>query len=487
MTGSKNMNAVEHLTQTVIQRIPTEWVMWSGLLATLLLIYLPDIGHGFIKDDFNWIVTSRADNFFDVFALFTTTNDFYRPLVGVSFAINWELFGLQPFGYAVTNFTILVASAVAIRQLCTALGMTKECGWLAAGLWSLNYYGINIALLWISGRTSLLVTLFSLLSATAFVRHHRYQSAAWALLAMLSKEEAVLLPFILLLWAGFSFADVTSRRSIGWSLRSVSVSVFPLFTALAVYMIARTASGGMTPMSAPAAYQFTFHPSSLTGNLLSYLDRAGTLSGGVLFLLALSAVRLPRPNGRQWQWVKLGVVWTLGGLSLAVLLPIRSSLHAIGPSAGAALAGAALITALWDHAGQIARTRMVITGILIVSLILVPVHWARNDKWADWAILSTHVLKQIGPLAATLPAGSVIQVNDDRDHRINLDASFGTLIETAVTAYTGQYLHIWMEPPPIDWQSAGLVRPHQQDITATFILDSPHLIGPADRPTEPDS
>ena len=50
-----------------------------------------------------------------------------------------------------------------------------------------------------------------------------------------------------------------------------------------------------------------------------------------------------------------------------------------------------------------------------------------------------------------------------------------------------QHIHIWMEPPPIDWQSAGLVRPHQQDITATFILDSPHLIGPADRPREPDS
>jgi hypothetical protein len=123
---------------------------------------------------------------------------------------------------------------------------------------------------------------------------------------------------------------------------------------------------------------------------------------------------------------------------------------------------------------------MVTTGILIVSLILVPVHWARNDKWADWAILSTNVLKKIGPLAATLPVGSVIQINDDRDHRINLDASFGTLIETAVTAYTGRHFHVWMEPPPIDWQSAGLVRPLEHDITATFTLDSTHLTGPVE-------
>ena len=82
------MNVVQRLTQTVNQRIPIDWVLWPGLLATLLLIYLPDIGHGFIKDDFVWIVTSRADNVFDLFALFTETNDFYRPIVGLSFAAN---------------------------------------------------------------------------------------------------------------------------------------------------------------------------------------------------------------------------------------------------------------------------------------------------------------------------------------------------------------------------------------------------------------
>ena len=32
---------------------------WSGLLlATLLIIYLPGLGHGFIKDDFVWIASN---------------------------------------------------------------------------------------------------------------------------------------------------------------------------------------------------------------------------------------------------------------------------------------------------------------------------------------------------------------------------------------------------------------------------------------------
>ena len=36
------------------------------LLAAFLVIYLPDVGHGFIKDDFGWIAGSQVTSAYDV-------------------------------------------------------------------------------------------------------------------------------------------------------------------------------------------------------------------------------------------------------------------------------------------------------------------------------------------------------------------------------------------------------------------------------------
>ena len=41
------------------------------LLAALGLAYLPDLGHGFIKDDFMWIRTARLESIADLPTLLT--------------------------------------------------------------------------------------------------------------------------------------------------------------------------------------------------------------------------------------------------------------------------------------------------------------------------------------------------------------------------------------------------------------------------------
>ena len=453
----------------------TEWWGALGLLVVLLVIYLPALGHGFIKDDFAWIASSQVTSVAALFVLFTEAADFYRPVVGLSFAVDWWLFGLSPLAFGLTNLALLLAAAFAVRTLALALGMQRETAMVAAALFCLNYHGINTSLLWISGRTSLLVTLFALLAASAFVGGRRWRAMAWTLVAMLSKEDAVLLPFVLLLWSALD-TSLGARPTLGGRLRTAVHQSWPLFVVLTFYLAIRTAAGGMTPMSATSSYQFVLEPASVALNLLAYLDRAGTLSAGVVVLLALAAVAVPRPRADERRWVLLGSLWLVVGLALAVLLPARSSLLSIGPSAGAALAGAALITALWEHGSARARSRIAAAGALIVSLILVPIHWARNDKWVEWAQLSTHVLNEVAPVAGALPPGKVVQIDDERGARMNLDSSFGTLIEPAMLVHTGRSRGIWIEPPPVNWQEAGLVRPHPRDIAARFALRGKKLV-----------
>ena len=66
------------------------------LCAAFLVIYLPDIGHGFLKDDFVWILSSRATDLTDAVALFKANVGFYRPLVSLTFAADYGVWGMEP-------------------------------------------------------------------------------------------------------------------------------------------------------------------------------------------------------------------------------------------------------------------------------------------------------------------------------------------------------------------------------------------------------
>ena len=456
--------------------------VWSGLLVLILLaIYLPDLGHGFIKDDFVWIASNQLTTLSDLVTPFRQAPDFYRPVVATSFAVDWWLFGVDPFPYGLTNLLLLLAAAAALGSLAIALGMSRGSAIVAAALWTLNFHGIEMSLLWISGRTALLVTLFALLAARAFVRGRSVPAAVWTLLAMLSKEEAVLLPFVLLAWGGLTASADAGLRGARVRLWAAVRLAWPAFVVLAIYLVARTAAGGMTPMSAPIHYQFALNPASLVRNVLEYLDRAATLSAAAVLVLSLVAREVPRPTAPQQKWLILGAVWMVGWYGLAVLLPVRSSLYAIGPSAGAALAGTALLTAVWETTTPRARNRMVAVGAL-VAVMTVPIHWTRNDKWVEWADLSTHVLNEVASVAASVPRGGVVQIDDDRDVRTNLDSTFGTLIETAVYVRTGSNLDVWIQPAPVALQLAGVVPPNAVDVAVRFALRDGALVKVAPDP-----
>ena len=89
-------------------------------------------------------------------------------------------------------------TAAAIACLARVLQLPTGACLFAAGVWLMNFHGINMAVLWISGRTALLLTLFAVLAAIAAARGRPAAAAILAFAAMLSKEEAVLLPVVLI-------------------------------------------------------------------------------------------------------------------------------------------------------------------------------------------------------------------------------------------------------------------------------------------------
>src|SRR5712691_11711091 len=221
------------------------------ILFCVVLIYGPDCGLGFVKDDYGWIASSRLDGWGALLRVFADTPmGFYRPIVSLSFGLTYLLFGLHPLPYGLTNLTLAVATAGAIGWLIFRLGLGAGPALLGAAAWILNFHGINMAILWTSGRTSLLATFFAVSAACALTASRAVSCGALVLLALLSKEEPLLLPVVFALWwltdKRLSIED-SGRGGVVRTITSVVASLI----AAGVYMAIRSTTSALTVSTAP--------------------------------------------------------------------------------------------------------------------------------------------------------------------------------------------------------------------------------------------
>jgi hypothetical protein len=105
-----------------------------------------------VKDDFVWIARSRLETPADWAALFGAPTGFFRPAVSLTFAANRSVCGLHPLCYGLTNLALAIGCAAGIFATARGLSLPPGAALLAAALWAFNWHGINMAVLWISGR-----------------------------------------------------------------------------------------------------------------------------------------------------------------------------------------------------------------------------------------------------------------------------------------------------------------------------------------------
>ena len=440
---------------------------WATLLGlALLVIYAPALGHGFIKDDFAWIADSQVRSVDQLVALLTHTRGFYRPVVSLTFTLNEWLFGLNPLAYGATNLALVFGVMLALGRLGRSLGLASGTSLLATVFWGLNFHAIKMSVLWISGRTALLLTLFSLLAAHASIAGRMWAAATWTMLALLSKEEAVLLPVMLLAWVACLNRDHGAVPSLH-DMRAALGRGWPLLVPLAVYAALRLQTDAMTPGTATEAYRFSLEPTLLLKNTIEYFDRAATLPLASAFVLTLLSWRRPDLGSRHLRWIVMGVMWTIGGYAITVFLPIRSSLYVCLPAVGAAISGAGYLEAVWETARPTIRRRLLVVGVT-AAIVAIPALASRNPSWVRPAELSAQVMQHIVEIADTLPPGGGVLIQDDPTAVTRLDEAFGTLIQTAAELYVGRHVPIWIDPPPRDAAFDGRAIPDESRIVRRF-------------------
>jgi hypothetical protein len=379
-------------------------------------------------------------------------------VVSVSFAIDRHLCGLDARCYGLTNVLLALGCAGGVFALARALSLPRNAALLAAAMWAFNWHGINMALLWISGRTALLLVLFATFTAAAFVRRRFWSASVLLLLTLLSKEEAVLLPAVLIAWA----VGTAAVRQVSW--RSLAPFLVGSTVAEIVYFSLRLQSGAFTPSTAPPFYRFSFSLGTLVSNTGQYLDRTATFAAVVVILWFVSArPKATRMTTGLWTVVALGVLWWLGALALTVFLPVRSSLYACLPSVGAVLVASSLVTASWPTLSSAAYRRAILV-VTALPFVMWPVYHARNRPLLLEAELSTSTLAALQVVASERGAGTVVVVHDDRSGKPPLMTPFGGVIQDAANLMVRPGIKVWLDPPPGEAAPADLPPPSDIDV-----------------------
>jgi tetratricopeptide (TPR) repeat protein len=190
-----------------------------------------------------------------------------RPLVNLSFAINYQLGGLNPIGYHAVNvaihfLTALLLWAIARRTLRLprfANQFETSAGWLAlvvAMLWALHPLQTE-AVIYATQRSELMMGLFYLATLYCSLRYWtentlRTHRAAWLTLAvfaclagMASKEVMVSAPVVVLLF---------ERTFVAGSLAKALRRSWPLYVGLASTWIQLIALNWNNPRSETAGF-----------------------------------------------------------------------------------------------------------------------------------------------------------------------------------------------------------------------------------------
>ena len=147
------------------------------------------------------------------FAVTTTEDKIYRPLWALTFLADYKLWGFEPFGWHLTNIILYAVCSVILYYFLLLILKNGSVSFLSTVLFTV--YPIHTeAVAWMKNRSNILCCIFYLLSLIFFVKNtgqtqnkpriSRYRNVLISILcfilALLSKEVAVSLPVILVLY-----------------------------------------------------------------------------------------------------------------------------------------------------------------------------------------------------------------------------------------------------------------------------------------------
>jgi hypothetical protein len=293
-------------------------------LLLSVLVHAGAVRTFFAQDDITFL--SRA-------AGLEPGDGWFRPIsAGVAFRLGHALFGLDPFGYHLTNLLLHLANVALLFALVVRLGGSRGVAAAAAVLFGVSSIAFT-PLHWASGVMELL-TCALLLAATLLwleSRSRRQSRRCWiaaivAVIAVFSKETA----------AAWLVGILVIEWSLGGGLPRRQTALAASMPTL-VFAIAFLLSGQARKLAGSEAYAYTFSPLFIAQNLLTYLQWSVTFTNPIRDVVAAAdpgAWRMGLPVTLAlavflWRRPRAVIGRTLVGIGwwLAFLLPVLPLAH----------------------------------------------------------------------------------------------------------------------------------------------------------------
>ncbi|MFA5160966.1 MAG: tetratricopeptide repeat protein [Elusimicrobiales bacterium] len=188
----------------------TGWNKFLPLLLAALTAaaFLPSLSNGFTNwDDQLYLTANTAVRSLspagvaDIFSHFH--RGLYKPLVFLSFAVEYHFFGLNPVVYHATNLLFHVCNALLVFWFLFLVTERRGLAFCAALLFSVHPLRVE-SVAWIAERKDMLSSFFALLALVFHVLRRRRGQPVFAVLSgvmlalsLLANAKAVMLPFIM--------------------------------------------------------------------------------------------------------------------------------------------------------------------------------------------------------------------------------------------------------------------------------------------------
>lgn len=209
------------------------------------IIYFPSLFVFYTNDDFFLLKISQANSFSQFINFFNLTKGpdglgMYRPLtIQLFYFLSWRFFNLQPMILHIISFLVFFGIIYLIYKLVIDLIGNNKIALISAYLYAVSatHFG---HLYYLATFQELGMTLFVLLSCLSFIRRKNVLSLMFFILALMSKETAVITPLLLALIYFY-------QKIRGFRVRKTKkfiLSMMPFALVLTIYMGFRVFSYG---------------------------------------------------------------------------------------------------------------------------------------------------------------------------------------------------------------------------------------------------
>ncbi len=403
----------------------------SALIAVgCLTVYINGLSNDFVWDDQPLILKDRmirdlhnipqafSRDFFD----FTEEEDikygYFRPLITVSYMLDYAIWKTNPFGFHLTNLLLHIACSVFVLLIFLKLGVSRTLafiGGLIFGIHPIHTESVS----WISGRTDVLCCFFLLPALGCYIAYRQHQSSKLTpdsaqahpipahlyyilslilySLSLLSKEMAVVLILMLLVmeWLYFDRSDEVFWRG---SLRRIT----PYLVLTAGYLIWHSTEVsrlnasrlkldivGIYPTIVTAFKGFLLYilkllaPIRLSAYLQLPLLTGSAQVEGLLYLLIFAGLcYVFIIASRHKRLIGLG-----GGLFLAAMAPLSNIMRITSPQ---------------DMGFTMAERFMYIPSVWFILVLVITINWGKKTLLGQYpsmnGLISVLIIVTIGAL-----------------------------------------------------------------------------------------